>query len=49
MSRPAAAELAAGLMAQRDGPQTRWLLDRDFDMVAAFDAHLRAIGARIDV
>ncbi|MDR6318303.1 TetR/AcrR family transcriptional regulator [Actinoplanes couchii] len=44
-SGPPADRLAAGLIAVMDGLQTRWLLDPDFDMVAAFDAHLEAIGA----
>jgi hypothetical protein len=42
---PPAALVAAGLLAVMDGLQTQWLLDPDCDMVAAFDAHLTAIGA----
>ncbi|MEV4275068.1 TetR/AcrR family transcriptional regulator [Actinoplanes xinjiangensis] len=42
---PPAADVAAALLAVMDGLQTQWLLDPDFDMVAAFDAHLTAIGA----
>ncbi|BEL03459.1 TetR/AcrR family transcriptional regulator [Actinoplanes sichuanensis] len=42
---PPAAHLAAGLLAVMDGLQTQWLLDPDFDMVAAFEAHLTSIGA----
>ncbi|MCX4536522.1 TetR family transcriptional regulator C-terminal domain-containing protein [Streptomyces sp. NBC_00841] len=45
---PDPAHIAASLLAVMDGLQTQWLLDDAFDMVAAFDAHLRAIGARID-
>jgi AcrR family transcriptional regulator len=44
---PPAAQLAAGLLAVMDGLQTQWLLDPDFDMVAAFEAHLTAIGATL--
>ncbi|MEV0901082.1 helix-turn-helix domain-containing protein [Actinoplanes sp. NPDC049802] len=44
---PPAAEIAAGIIAVMDGLQTQWLLDDTFDMVAAFDAHLRAVGARL--
>lgn len=40
-----AEQIAAGLIAVMDGLQTQWLLDPGFDMVAAFDGHLRAIGA----
>ncbi|MEU4161446.1 helix-turn-helix domain-containing protein [Actinoplanes sp. NPDC026670] len=42
---PPAADLAAGLLAVMDGLQTQWLLEPDFDMVAAFEAHLTSIGA----
>ncbi len=45
---PDAALVAAGLVAVMDGLQTQWLLDETFDMVVAFDAHLRSIGARWD-
>ncbi|HWS37577.1 MAG TPA: TetR/AcrR family transcriptional regulator [Actinoplanes sp.] len=44
-SGPPADQIAAGLIAVMDGLQTQWLLDPEFDMVAAFDAHLSAIGA----
>ncbi|SDS87885.1 TetR/AcrR family transcriptional regulator [Actinoplanes derwentensis] len=44
-SGPPADQIAAGLIAVMDGLQTQWLLDPGFDMVAAFDAHLTAIGA----
>jgi AcrR family transcriptional regulator len=42
---PPTALVAAGLLAVMDGLQTQWLLDPAFDMVAAFEAHLTAIGA----
>ena len=29
-------------------PVLQWLLDPGFDLVGAFDAHLRMIGARMD-
>jgi AcrR family transcriptional regulator len=45
---PDAREVAASLLAVMDGLQTQWLLDETFDMVAAFDAHLVSIGARLD-
>lgn len=44
---PPAAQVAAGLLAVMDGLQTQWLLDPSFDMVAAFEAHLTAIGATL--
>ncbi|WP_430782512.1 TetR/AcrR family transcriptional regulator [Actinoplanes sp. G11-F43] len=44
-SGPPADRVAAGLIAVMDGIQLQWLLDPGFDMVAAFDAHLTAIGA----
>jgi AcrR family transcriptional regulator len=40
--------IAASLLAVMDGLQTQWLLDADFDMLAAFDAHLLSIGATWD-
>ena len=45
---PEPALVAAGLIAVMDGLQKQWLLDETFDMPAAFDAHLRSIGADID-
>lgn len=42
---PPAEQIAAGLIAIMDGLQIQWLLDPGFDMVAAFDCHLRVIGA----
>jgi AcrR family transcriptional regulator len=44
---PPDALMAAGLLAVMDGLQAQWLLDPDCDMVAAFDAHLTAIGASV--
>ncbi|WP_059008869.1 TetR/AcrR family transcriptional regulator [Streptomyces specialis] len=43
---PPAEQVAAGLLAVMDGLQNQWLFDPEFDMAAAFDAHLRMIGAR---
>jgi AcrR family transcriptional regulator len=40
--------VATGLIAVMDGLQKQWLLDDAFDMTAAFDAHLLAIGARLE-
>jgi hypothetical protein len=45
---PDARDVATGLVAVMDGLQTQWLPDDTFDMTAAFDAHLLAIGARLD-
>ncbi|SHN44942.1 TetR/AcrR family transcriptional regulator [Cryptosporangium aurantiacum] len=45
---PPAEQIAAGLIAVMDGLQTQWLLNPTFDMVRAFDAHLRAIGAHLN-
>jgi AcrR family transcriptional regulator len=42
---PDAELVASSLVAVMDGLQTQWLLDETFDMTAAFDAHLRSIGA----
>ena len=42
---PPAEKVAAALVAVMDGLQLQWLLDETFDMVAAFDAHLRVLGA----
>ncbi|MFF5157933.1 TetR family transcriptional regulator C-terminal domain-containing protein [Streptomyces sp. NPDC000348] len=44
---PPAEQVAAGIIAVMDGLQLQWLLDPGFDMVAAFDAHLQMIGARL--
>ena len=45
---PDASQVATGLIAVMDGLQKQWLLDEAFDMRAAFDAHLLAIGAHVE-
>ena len=44
---PSAEHVAAGLIAVMDGLQNQWLLDPEFDMLAAFDAHLELLGASL--